>query len=204
MKLYTSPTTPFGNKILVLLHEADLLGKVVVEVVAGTPLDPGSLPVAHNPLGKIPVLVLDDGTAIYDSRVISRFLDDHFGLGIYPTGAALWPALAREAAIDGIIESAVSMAYEVRLRPENLRFDGWLTAQWAKITRALDMFEKVPPPDTSASASIPMEHIALACALAYLDFRHDGRGWRAGRPRLAAWQGAMAGRESMRSTQPIA
>ncbi len=199
MKLYTSPTTPFGNKILVLLHEADLLAKVAVEVVAGTPLDLGSLPVAHNPLGKIPVLVLDDGTAVYDSRVISRFLDDHFGLGIYPTGAALWPALAREAAIDGIIESAVSMAYEVRLRPENLRFDGWIDAQWAKVTRTLDMFEAAPP-----TGEIKMEHIALACALAYLDFRHDARGWRDGRPRLAVWQGVMAGRESMRSTQPIA
>ena len=184
---------------MVLLHEADLLGKVAVELVAGTPLDPGSLPVAHNPLGKIPVLVLGDGTAVYDSRVISRFLDDQFGLGIYPKGAALWPALAREAAIDGIIESAVSMAYEVRLRPENLRFDGWLTAQWAKVTRALDMFEAAPP-----TGEIDMEHIALACALAYLDFRHSARGWRNGRPRLAAWQGLMAGRESMRSTQPIA
>ena len=199
MNLYTSPTTPFGRKILVLLHEADLLGKVGVELVAGTPLDPGSLPVAHNPLGKIPVLVLGDGTAVYDSRVISRFLDDHFALGIYPTGAALWPALAREAAIDGIIESAVSMAYEVRLRPENLRFDGWIDAQWAKVTRALDMFEAAPP-----TGDINTEHIALACALAYLDFRHDGRGWRDGRPRLAAWHGVMAGRKSMHNTQPIA
>ena len=204
MKLYTSPTTPFGRKILVLLREVDLHGKVAVALVAGTPLDPGSLPVAHNPLGKIPVLVLGDGTAIYDSRVISRFLDDHFGLGVYPTGAALWPALAREAAIDGIIESAVSMAYELRLRPENLRFDGWLTAQWAKVTRALDMFEAAPPPSTSAAAPISMEHIALACALSYLDFRHDARGWRDGRPKLAAWQDGMAGRQSMRDTQPIA
>jgi glutathione S-transferase len=199
MKLYTSPTTPFGCKIAVLLHERDLLGRVAVEMVAGTPLDTGSLPVAHNPLGKIPVLVLEDGTAIYDSRVISRFLDDHFALGVYPTGAALWPALAREAAIDGIIEAAVTMAYEVRLRPENLRFEGWLIAQWAKITRALDMFEAAPP-----TGDINMEHIALACALSYLDFRHDARGWRDGRPRLAEWQAQMAARQSMRDTQPIA
>jgi glutathione S-transferase len=145
------------------------------------------------------VLVLEDGTAIYDSRVISRFLDDHFALGVYPTGAALWPALAREAAIDGIIEAAVTMAYEVRLRPENLRFEGWLIAQWAKITRALDMFEAAPP-----TGDINMEHIALACALSYLDFRHDARGWRDGRPRLAEWQAQMAARQSMRDTQPIA
>ena len=198
MKLYTSPTTPFGRKILVLLREYDLLGRVSVELVSGTPLDAGSMPVVHNPLGKIPVLVLEDGTAIYDSRVISRFLDDHFGLGIYPKDPDLWPFLAREAAIDGIIEAAVSMAYEVRLRPENLRFAPWVDGQWAKITRALDMFEAAPP-----TGDINMEHIALACALAYLDFRHDARGWRAGRPRLAEWQGGMAGRQTMRDTQPI-
>ena len=199
MKLYTSPTTPFGRKILVLLREYDLLGRVSVELVSGTPLDAGTMPVALNPLGKIPVLVLADGRAVYDSRVISRFLDDHFGLGIYPKGPDLWSFLAREAAIDGIIEAAVSMAYEVRLRPENLRFAPWVDGQWAKITRALDMFEAAPP-----TGAIHMEHIALACALAYLDFRHDARGWRAGRPRLAEWQGGMAARDSMRDTQPPA
>ena len=204
MKLYTSPTTPFGRKIAVLLRENNLLDRVAVELVSGTPLDAGSLPVAHNPLGKIPVLVLADGTAIYDSRVISRFLDDHFGLGVYPAGAALWPALAREAAIDGIIESAVSMAYELRLRPEDLRFQPWLNAQWAKVTRTLDMFESAPPSSLTAAVTISMEHIALACALSYLDFRRDARGWRDGRPRLAAWQETMAARESMRDTQPIA
>ena len=204
MKLYTSPTTPFGRKILVLLQECDLLGHVSVELASGTPLDAGSMPVALNPLGKIPVLVLDDGTAIYDSRVISRFLDDHFALNIYPKGPDLWPFLAREAAIDGIIEAAVSMAYEARLRPENLRFAPWVEGQWAKITRALDMFEAAPPPNTPAAGDINMEHIALACALAYLDFRHDARGWRAGRPKLADLQGKMATRDSMRDTQPPA
>ena len=197
MKLYTSPTTPFGRKIAVLLREADLLDEVSVEMVAGTPLDAGSLPVLQNPLGKIPVLVLADGTAIYDSRVISRFLDDHFDLGVYPKGAALWPMLAREAAMDGMIEAAVLMAYEIRLRPEEMRFAPWVEGQWAKVTRALDMFEAAPP-----MGAINMEHIALACALAYLDFRHDARGWRDGRPKLAAWQAVMAARPSMQETQP--
>lgn len=197
MKLYTSPTTPFGRKILVLLHEADLLGQVAVETVSGTPLDAGSLPVSHNPLGKIPVLVLDDGTAIYDSRVISRFLDDHFDLGLYPKGPALWSFLAREASIDGIIEAAVLMAYETRLRPEAVRFEPWVAAQWAKITRALDMFETAPP-----TGPLDMTHIALACALSYLDFRHDARAWRKGRSTLTKWQAEMAQRPALLATQP--
>jgi len=197
MKLFTSPTTPFGRKIAVLLREKNLLTRVAVEMVAGTPLDAGSLPLAHNPLGKIPVLVLEEGTAIYDSRVISRFLDDHFALNIYPKGAGLWPALAREAAIDGIIEAAVLMAYEVRLRPEAQRFAPWIEAQWAKVIRALDMFETTLP-------AFPMEEIALACALSYLDFRHDARGWRNGRPTLTAWHKGWALRESMALTAPPA
>lgn len=204
MKLYTSPTTPFGRKIAVLLREADLLGRVSIELVAGTPLEAGSLPVGHNPLGKIPVLVLEGGAAIHDSRVIARFLDDHFGLGVYPKGAALWPFLAREAAIDGMIEAAVLMAYEIRLRPEAIRFAPWVEAQWAKVTRALDMFEAAPPGEDLAAGKIDMEHIALACALAYLDFRHDARGWRDGRPKLTAWQGAMQERPAMVATRPPA
>lgn len=199
MQLYTSPTTPFGRKIAVLLHEKSLLDQVALVLASGTPLDPGTMPVAHNPLGKIPVLVLDDGTAIYDSRVITRFLDDHFDLGIYPKGAALWAALTQEAAVDGIIEAAVLMAYEVRLRPEDRQFAPWLDAQWSKIARALDMFESTP-----LSGDFDMPQIALACALSYIDFRHDARAWRNGRPNLAAWYQTQSARQSMvLTTQPV-
>ena len=192
MRLYTSPTTPFGRKIAVLLHEKSLLDRVALVLASGTPLEPGTMPVAHNPLGKIPVLVLEDGSAIYDSRVITRFLDDHFNLGIYPKDAALWAALTLEAAVDGMIESAVLMAYEVRLRPENRQFTPWIDAQWSKITRTLDMFEQA-----NLSGDFDMPQIALACALSYLDFRHDARGWRNGRPNLAAWYQIQSARQSM-------
>lgn len=199
MQLYTSPTTPFGRKIAVLLHEKSLLDRVALTLASGTPLDPGTMPVVHNPLGKIPVLVLDGGTAIYDSRVITRYLDDHFDLGIYPKGAALWAALTFEAAVDGIIEAAVLMAYEVRLRPDDRQFAPWIDAQWSKITRALDMLETAP-----LSGDFDMPQIALACALSYLDFRHDARGWRIGRPNLAAWYQTQSARQSMVLTaQPV-
>lgn len=199
MKLYTSPTTPFGRKIAILLVEKGLGAQVSTIMVAGTPLDAGSLPVAHNPLGKIPVLVLEDGTALYDSRVISRFLNDHFDLNIYPKGADLWPALAREAAIDGIIEAAVSMAYEARLRPENMRFAPWVEGQWAKIIRALDMFEANWPMPCGE-----MEQIALATALGYLDFRQSARNWRENRPKLTAWHSEYANRPAYLATTPVA
>jgi glutathione S-transferase len=199
MQLYTSPTTPFGRKIAVLLHEKSLLDRVSLVLASGTPLERGTMPVAHNPLGKIPVLVLQDGSAIYDSRVITRFLDDHFNLGVYPKGAALWAALTQEAAVDGIIESAVTMAYEMRLRPEDRQFAPWIDGQWSKITRTLDMFEQTP-----LTGDFDMPQIALACALSYLDFRHDARGWRQDRPRLAAWDQTQSARQSMILTaQPV-
>jgi len=199
MKLYTSPTTPFGRKIAMLIAEKGLGAQIETVLVAGTALDVGTMPIAHNPLGKIPVLVLNDGTALHDSRVISRFLDDHFDLNIYPKGADLWPALAREAAIDGIIEAAVLMAYEVRLRPEEMRFAPWVEGQWAKIARALDMFEADWP-----MQCCEMEQIALATALGYLDFRQSARNWRENRPKLTAWLNEYATRPAYLATVPIA
>jgi len=80
MQLFTSPTTPFGRKVMVLIHESGLAERVKVETVAGSPLDPGSMPLDQNPLGKIPALIPEDGAAaIYDSRVICRSIDDISG-----------------------------------------------------------------------------------------------------------------------------
>lgn len=201
MLLYTSPTTPFGRKVMVQIRESGLLPRVREISVAGSPLEPGSLPLDHNPLGKIPALVPDDGaTAIYDSRVICRYLDDLSGAGLYPKGEALWPVLTLEATADGILEAALLMVYEDRLRPESLRHAPWVEAQWQKVERALDAVEGrwmglLQGPMT-------MAHIALAVALGYLDFRHGARDWRQARPQLAAWEAGFAMRPAMIDTRP--
>ena len=80
MKLYHSPTTPFGRKVMALILEAGLQARVEVVTASGTPLAPGSLPVDLNPLGKIPALVREGGCTLYDSRVICRYLDDLAGV----------------------------------------------------------------------------------------------------------------------------
>lgn len=202
MQLFTSPTTPFGRKIAVQVRESGLSARVTITEVGGTPLDPGSLPLDRNPLGKIPALVTDDGEALYDSRVISRYLDALSGAGLYPEGAALWPVLRLEATADGILEAAVLVVYESRLRPEEKRFEPWVEGQWQKIARALDAVEAhetglLEGPHT-------MGQIALGVALGYLDFRHDSRKWRTGRPRLAAWEAEFAKRPAMVETRPRA
>lgn len=202
MRLYHSPTTPFGRKVVVLLMETGQEADVEVVEVAGTPLAPGSLPLDRNPLGKIPALDRADGGALYDSRVICRYLDERAGTGLYPKGEALWPTLTLEATADGMMDAGVLMAYEMRIRPEDKRFADWTEAQWGKIARALDHLEANRLPQLAGP--LDMGQIALACALGYLDFRHDARGWRNGRPGLAKWFEAISRRPSLMATVPQA
>ena len=199
MKLYVSPTSPFVRKVQVLIHEAAITG-IATESVAGTPVAPGTMPVDHNPLGKIPTLILDDGRALFDSRVICRYLDDHAKAGLYPQGDRLWDTLALEAMADGMLEAAVLMVYEVRTRPEERRYAPWVESQWAKAARALDVAETRFA--THLTGPLDMGQIALGVALSYMDFRHDARNWREGRPLLEGWEASFAARPAMQATVP--
>jgi glutathione S-transferase len=200
MQLFHSPTTPFGRKVMVTILETGLADKVQVVDVMGTPLNPGTMPIGHNPLGKIPALLLDDGSVIYDSRVICRYLDDLAGAGLYPAAPKLWQTLTLEATADGILEAALSMVYEVRIRPTDKQFPDWIEGQWSKASRALDAVESNWMPHLNGP--LDMAHIAIACALSYLDFRLDARAWRATRPNLAKWEAEFSTRPSMQNTQP--
>lgn len=199
MKLYSSPTSPFVRKVLVLIAEAGIDGVETV-AVSGTPIDAGTMPVAQNPLGKIPALVLDDGRVLFDSRVICRYLDQRAGAGLYPQDDRLWECLTLEAMADGIMEAALLMVYESRIRPEDRRHAPWVEGQWAKVGRALDLAETRVASHLSGPPD--MAQLALAVALGYLDFRHGDRAWRQGRPALAAWEAAIAARPSLRATVP--
>ena len=201
MRLFSSPATPFGRKATVVVQEAGLRDRVEIVHVAGNAVDPGSMPVAHNPLGKIPALLCDDGRTLYDSRVICHYLSDLAMPQLYPTGTALWDTLTLEATADGIMDAGILMVYEVRLRPEELRFAPWVEGQWAKIIRTLDHVEQ----RWMAHLAGPLDigQIAMGCALGHLDLRHAARNWRAGRPGLTAWEAAFAKRPAMIATQPV-
>lgn len=200
MRLYFSPTSPYVRKVMVLLHETGQIGDVELVAGSGNPVDPAGAPLEANPLGKVPALERPDGPALYDSRVISRFLDARAGEGLYPEGARLWDTLTVEATGDGILDAALLMVYEGRIRPEELRYAPWVEGQWAKVDRALDALET----RWMAHLGGPLDagQIAVGCALGYLDFRHAARGWRLGRPRLDAWFAGFAARPSMQATQP--
>jgi glutathione S-transferase len=200
MILYHADASPFARKVRVQLHEIGRLGEVEMRKASGNAVDPGTMPLAHNPLGKLPCLIDDDGRALYDSRVICRFLEDRFGGGLYPAGEALWDDLVLEATADGIMDAAVLIVYEARARPEPLRFAPWVEGQWAKAARALDRLDSTWA--ERPAGPVTMGRIALGCALGYLDFRLPARDWRSSRPRLAAWERDFGARPAMMATRP--
>ncbi len=199
MKLISSPASPYVRKVRVLIHEAGLADAVQEVPVKTTPMATDAGVAAANPLGKIPALVRETGPAIYDSRVICRFLDAHAQAGLYPD-ARLWEVLTLEATADGILDSAIGIVYERRFRPENLQSADWMDAQWAKISRALDALEKMWI--SHLSGPLDMGQIAVGCALGYLDFRHGDRNWRQGHGALDDWFAAFSQREAMKATHP--
>jgi len=200
MRLYHAPASPFVRKVTVLLHEAGAMDRVTLIPAAGTPLDPGTMPVDRNPLGKIPALEREDGPTLYDSRVICRFLDDTLQAGLYPAAPHLWETLVLEATADGISDAAVLMRYEEHVRPKASQSPEWLAGQWSKIDRTLTAVEGRWI--SHLSGPVDMGQIALGAALGYLDLRHSQRDWRATRPVLARWWGDFSKRPSMLATHP--
>ncbi len=148
------------------------------------PYDPDDSLRRQNPLGKIPVLITDDGTAIFDSRVIAEWLDLQAGGGvIIPPGEARIPALTLQALADGMMEASLLIVYERRFRPDEKQHRPWTEYQGEKVARALSVLEAAPP---QIGDRPHIGHIALACALGYRDFRFNGN-WRADHPGLVAW-----------------
>jgi glutathione S-transferase len=200
MKLYTSGASPFGRKVKIVARETGLVERIEQIDQALTPIAPSSAVVAANPLGKIPCLVTDDGTALHDSRVICEHLDGlHDGPKVFPaTGPARLRALTLQALGDGMLDAAVGTRYETFLRPEPQRWPEWITAQKAKVARALDRLESEP----AQLEGLTIGTITIGCALGYLDFRFADDHWRHGRQRLAAWYEGIAGRASFEATRP--
>jgi len=199
MKLFHSDTSPYARKVMVVLHLTGQTGDVEIVPGSGTPMAPNEATCAVNPLGKVPCLVTDEGEAIYDSRVITRYLDHRAKGGLYPEGDALFPVLTLEAEADGILDAALLAVYETRLRPDELRYAPWVQGQMSKIHRALGDLEGR---SGRLGHDLDAGLIAVACALGYLDLRFPDLGWRDGRPGLAEWFAPVVETEAMQATQP--
>ncbi|WP_245451567.1 glutathione S-transferase family protein [Georhizobium profundi] len=152
-------------------------------VLTDTNAEPAEL-VANNPLGKIPLLLTDDGNAVFDSRAIMQFIDRETGRKLYPRNPAKRTEVdVLEALCDGTCDCLLAMVYERRFRPEEKVHQEWIDKQWKKVERALDHLEANLPRTTK---SLNGGHFALAALLGYLSLRFEGK-WERGRPKLKNW-----------------
>jgi glutathione S-transferase len=197
MKLRYSPASPFVRKVLVQAMETGLAARI--EQVPTVTSDPASGLVKENPLGKIPSLTLDDGSALYDSPVICEYLDSlHDGARMFPAaGPARWTALRRQALADGMMDAAVGRRVE-SLRPDNEKSPSGMEAQRAKVSAGLDALEAEVD---QFGNGLDIGLIAIGCALGYLDLRFAAEDWRKGHPKLARWFEAFSNRPSMKATK---
>jgi len=194
MILRSSPASPFGRKVRIAISLLGLDKDVQIETADTT--DANDSVRRQNPLGKIPVLIAEDGTAYYDSRVILDYLDHRSGGGkIVPRDAAArLKALRLQALCDGILDASILTVYESRWRKPETHDAKWLEHQAGKVARGLDALEAAPPPLGAMPQGLPnIGQITLACMLGYRDFRFNGS-WRSGHPRLVAWLDDFAAR----------
>jgi glutathione S-transferase len=200
MKLLYAAASPYARKVLVVAHERGLDSQLTLVTSAASPVARNPDVVAHNPTGKIPTLILDDGTALYDSRVIAEYLDALQGPRLFPAGAARWPALCLQSLADEMMGAALLMRYEGFMRPEALRWTEWMEGQKAKVLSSLAHLEERWIDHLDGEVDIGT--VATACGLGYLDFRFADLGWRNGHDRLAQWYETFAARPSMTATAP--
>jgi glutathione S-transferase len=200
MQLIYAAASPFARKVRILAHETGLLARIELLDTTVLPITLNEQVNARNPLGKIPVLLTDDGEALYDSRVICEYLDTlHDGPRLLPQDDARWSVLRLAALADGLMDAALLARYERSVRPAELQWPAWLDGQLGKVKRALTDLERQAD---SLHGPVSLAQIGVACALGYLDFRFPDLDWRAEHPRLAAFQQAFALRASMRSSAP--
>lgn len=190
MILRFSPSSPFVRKVRIAAALLGFDSEMTLQRADTT--DPNDTLRQTNPLGKIPVLIIDDGSAVYDSRVILDYLDGLAGGGrIVPRDPKQRLAALRLQALgDGILDASILTVYEGRYRKPEMHEPKWLELQAGKVSRALAMLEAAPPP---VDPMPDVGQITLACALGYRDFRFGGS-WRNDHPRLVSWLDNFAAR----------
>lgn len=200
MKLLHGTVSPFVRKVMVTLHELGLQDRVALEPVTVSATAPSPTVVAHNPIGKIPTLILDNGEALYDSTVICEYLASLAGdIRLFPAaGDARWQTLRLNTLADGLVIAGVLARNELG-REAAKRWDAVYQAQWTKVENCLKTLEQ----QAHLLADTPtMAEISVGCAVGWVDFRVTDYDWRTGRPRLAAWFDRIRERPSFQASAP--
>ncbi|CAG2151849.1 putative GST-like protein YibF [compost metagenome] len=199
MKLYASHTSPYARKVRVVLAEK----KVDYQMIEENVWSPETTIGQFNPLGKVPCLVMEDGGAVFDSRVIAEYADTLSPVGrLIPQGSRerlevrCWEALA-----DGLLDAALLVRLETTQREAGQRSESWVQRQRTKIDAALAaMASGLGERPWCTGIHFTLADVAVGCALAYLDFRFPNIGWREQYPNLVAFQEKIEKRQSFIDT----
>ena len=196
MKLLWSSRSPFVRKVVVVAHELGIAGQIALERVRVTSGETNDAVMRINPLNKIPTLLLDDGTVLIDSPTIAAYLDETYGKGeLFPRDARRWQVARLQALGDGIMNLNIARLGEKNRGAEAA--EAFTSAFHAKSNATLDMLEA----ETNNLAPLTIGSIAVAVALAHLDFRFAEDSWRDRRPKLSEWHARFVERPSMRATE---
>jgi glutathione S-transferase len=201
MLLHWSPRSPFVRKVMIVAHELGVGARMrtVRTVVAASA--PNLELMKENPQSRLPTLRLDDGTVIYDSRVICEYLDSVHGGTLFPPAfPERLVALRRQALGDGMLDTMLTWRGE-QLRPSERRSGKHVDAWRLKTVMSVELLEDEA--DGLGGSPFSIGHIALGVALGYVDFRFAELAWREGHPRLAQWYETFAARPSVVANQPV-
>jgi len=199
MKLHWSPKSPYVRKVMICVNELQLEGEIELVRSVAAMLKPNADIMKDNPLSKIPTLVRDDGSALFDSSVICQYLNELANGNLFPgEGDSKWQSLRWQALGDGMTDALILWRNErERAAPNPVLMDAFDL----KVRSALAMLDT----EVSALGSCPFSigHISLCCSLGYLDYRFDAFGWRTHAPTLSGWYASMLNRTSIQSTAPV-
>jgi glutathione S-transferase len=199
MKLHWSPKSPYVRKVMVCAQELGVADRLELVRSVAAMLKPNARLMEDNPLSKIPTLVLDDGFTLFDSVVICEYLNDLAGGTLFPAQRPdKWQALRWHALGDGLLDALILWRNE---REREVPLQPLIDAFELKTRAALAVLDD----EAQALAETPFSigHVAVGCALGYLDYRFDALGWRRLAPRLADWQARVAERPSFQGTEPV-
>lgn len=204
MQLLYSTSSPFVRKTVLLAQALGLSDQIERLPSAASPLKRDPRITCHNPLGKVPTLVTEEGLALIDSKLIAEYL-----CALAPNeqvipaaGLERWKILRQQALADGILEVAVGLRYENATRPAELRWAEWTQAQMEKILAALQALQDEFPAPT-AEGPLNVGEIAVVSALGYLDFRYADFGWRTRYPQLASAYALVLERPDVKASAPV-
>jgi glutathione S-transferase len=199
MKLHWSPKSPYVRKVMICARELGLVERLELVRSVAAMLKPNVRLMQDNPLSKIPALVLDDGFTLFDSVVICEYLND-LGQGtLFPRQSTeKWQSLRWHALGDGFLDALILWRNE---REREVPLEALIDAFELKTQACLKQLDD----EAQALNEVPFSigHVAVGCALGYLDYRFGALNWREVAPRLAEWYEETRARPSFESTEPV-